>query len=30
MADLVAGDPPLKDPAPFRFTRLTAPARLAA
>ena len=30
MADLVAGDPPLVDPAPFRFTRLTAPARLAA
>ncbi len=30
MADLVAGDPPLVDPAPFRFTRLTAPARRAA
>ena len=30
MADLVAGDPPLVDPAPFRFTRLTTPARQAA
>jgi len=30
MADLVAGDPPLVDPAPFRFARFTTPARLAA
>ena len=30
MADLVAGDPPLVDPAPFRFARFTAPGRLAA
>ena len=30
MADLVAGDPPLVDPAPFRLTRLATPARRAA
>ena len=30
MADLVAGDAPLVDPAPFRFARFAAPARRAA
>ena len=30
MADLVTGGPPLVDPAPFRFARLAAPARMAA
>lgn len=30
MADLVAGDLPLVDPAPFRFARFATPARLAA
>ncbi len=29
MADLVAGDPPLVDPTPFRFARLTARSHLA-
>ncbi len=30
MADLVAGAPPIVDPAPFRFERFTTPQRLAA
>ncbi len=30
MADLVAGAPPIVDPAPFRFARFAAPLRQAA
>ena len=28
MADLVAGDPPIVDPAPFRFSRFTDGSQL--